>query len=244
MNIKKLFAAKKGFTLVEMVIVLVVFGMLIAGAFSFFLFAIKSTQDISETSHAQSELRNMLLYIQSEARTAKKVMITDGLPSLQKFEDNWELGTLIFYERNTGGKKTLSVLKYDTPSGGSPTLKLTAVKEFDYIDNFEVLFTTSALANTEDLDTDSDSDSDSDTDTDSDADKEMQGDYVMTVILNVESNGHIMDTVLRDSFYLSNLKANSEKLKCEDIYGNEIEEGKFLILTPAVIFEDMSSESE
>jgi prepilin-type N-terminal cleavage/methylation domain-containing protein len=133
--------SKKGFTLVEMVTVIVIFGMILAGAFAYFSFALRSTIVVTETSQMQMELRNMLIYFKNNASVAERALITNTEPdaaTLAATPNPWKAGTLIFCKEGSGGRGTLVIKKFN----GTDTIEKEKIRAplFNDVDGFELEF--------------------------------------------------------------------------------------------------------
>ncbi|MDR1687712.1 MAG: type II secretion system GspH family protein [Clostridiales bacterium] len=176
--------SKKGFTLVEMIVVLVVFGMILAGAFTFFSYVIRSTRIISESSATQSELRNMLLMIKNEASIAEKALITDSdnaldiLDILTNGANPWATGTLVFYKKTNGSRKTLSINEFN----GTDISK--TIYEFSFVDGFDMSFSEGDI----------------------DPVLTEEKNYLIKVLLTVTGNNDVSEIKYEDAVFLDNIR--------------------------------------
>jgi len=176
--------SKKGFTLTELIVVVVVFGLIQAAAFSFFMVSINVTSFVNKTTETQAEMRAMLSTIQKQARVAERAMIMDKIPTISDL-GGWEDGTLVFYLKKSGTQATLVVRELregalrDDP-------KISTKYEFPNIENFNVEFSGSLIPDAADA-------------------ENSHEKHAVTVELSVAASKNIKPTKLTDSFYLGNL---------------------------------------
>jgi len=175
--------SNKGFTLTELIVVVVVFGMIQAAAFSFFMVSLNVTNFVNSTTEAQSEMRSMLSTIQKQARLAERAMITTDIPD-NSTVSGWEEGTLVFYLKDS----TLVVRELQGGSLGKPEIGMQT--NFKNIENLDIEF----YKSTEEYGTDPDG--------------KLNENYAVSVRISVSGARNIKATTFADSFYIGNLERN------------------------------------
>jgi prepilin-type N-terminal cleavage/methylation domain-containing protein len=184
--------AKKGFTLAELVVVMVVFGIIQAAAFTFFMTSLRATAYIHNTTAAQSEMRAMLTVIQRQVRVATKAEIKYlSAPPGPGDVSGWSDGTLVFYAGVDTGAAQKSLVVREVRAGALNPLSNAGPNavawqyRFNGIEGLEINFEPSDVIN---------------------ADGDANAGYAVKVDISVTGNRTVKNTKFTDSFALVNLK--------------------------------------
>jgi prepilin-type N-terminal cleavage/methylation domain-containing protein len=111
---------KKGFTLVEIIITMAIFGIVTASIYSIFYFTLKVNNADNISYIAQSDAQLIMIKIQNEIRYANTLVIDSNLPS------NFISGTKYIYNSNG------SIMKNTGTSDDDSVPFITGSKDFSY----------------------------------------------------------------------------------------------------------------
>jgi len=138
---------EKGFTFVEMVVVLATFSILLGAVISFLLFSLRATSVVTEANIAQSEMRAMMTEIKLNASTAVRAIPCSEGQLATIFAEVDADGNAVWTSDNTWVFKVKNEKLLITGRGGDTDLK--EPRFLKPLKGLEVKFTKSEFAGTD-----------------------------------------------------------------------------------------------